>query len=365
MRLLFFHSSMQAGGAERTIALLSDYAVRQGDSVTIVTMDERPPFYRLNPSITQIRLACSRQSRNVFEALQNNFRTYRAIKKVYRFQQPDFVICFGPNAILLSFLARRGMKYRIIGSERTNPYLSQSGFWNKSKKWISTICDGYLFQTEGARGYYPASTQRKSIILPNGIDSFLFEGNVLPWENREHICAVGRMDDWLKCFDDLLTAFSIVREKHPSVELNIYGDGILRTELEAMSARLGLQSSVIFHGRCSTVLEEYSKHKVFVMTSQLEGLPNVLMEAMASGCACVSTNCDFGPSELIHDGENGFLVPVHDVEAIAERLCALLEDDELSHRFGEAATEIRKTHDVECIGNVFRHYLISIQQERM
>lgn len=365
MKLLFFHSSMQAGGAERNIALLSNYAVCQGDDVTIVTMDERPPFYQINPSITQIRLDCSRQSKNVLEALRNNFRTCRAIKKAYRSQRPDFVICFGPNTALLSFLARGVMKYRIISSEATNPYLCQTGFWNKSKKWISLLCDGFLFQTEGARRYYPASTQKKSIIFQNGINSSIFESNVYPWEKREHICAVGRMDDWVKCFDDLLTAFSKVQKKHPSVKLDIYGDGILRTELEAMSKRLGLQSSVIFHGRCSTILEEYSKHKLFVMTSRLEGLPNALMEAMASGCACVSTDCDFGPSELIRDGENGFLVPVHDVDAIAERLCVLLEDDELCHRLGEAATEIRKTHDIECVGNVFRNYLIRIQQGRI
>jgi len=355
---------MQAGGAERTIALLSNYAVRQGDEVTIVTMDKKPPFYQLDPSVTQIQLGCGRQSRNVLEAMRNNFRTCRAIKRACRSQQPDFVICFGPNTALLSFLARGGMSYRIIGSERTNPYLAPSGFWSKSKKWISRLCDGYLFQTEGARGYYPASTQKRAIILPNGIDSVLFEDIVRPWEERGHICAAGRMDDWEKCFDDLLSAFSKVQKKHPSAKLDIYGDGILRTELEALSVRLGLQSSVIFHGRCGTMLEEYSKHKLFVMTSRLEGLPNVLMEAMASGCACVSTNCDFGPSELIRDGENGFLVPVHDTDAIAERLCTLLEDDALCRRFSEAAGEIRKTHDIECIGNLFRCYLMRVKQGR-
>ena len=93
------------------------------------------------------------------------------------------------------------------------------------------------------------------------------------------------------------------------------------------------------------------------MTSRSEGMPNVLLEAMASGCACVSTDCDFGPSDLIVSGENGFLVPVHDVEAIAGRICALLEDDSLCEQTGRRARAIRETHDTACIGDQFYRYL--------
>ena len=128
MNIVFFHSSMQAGGAERTIALLSDYAVRQGDTVTIVTIDDQASFYPVAPAVKHIRLNCIRHSANILEALRNNLHTISAIKEAYRADQPDTVICFGPNTILLSFLARGNMKYKIIGSERTNPYLFQSGF---------------------------------------------------------------------------------------------------------------------------------------------------------------------------------------------------------------------------------------------
>lgn len=356
MNIVFFHSSMQAGGAERTIALLSDYAVRHGDTVTIVTLDGQPSFYSLNSAVAHIGLNCSRHSRDLLEALRNNFRNLSTIKGVFRSQQPDHVICFGPNTALLAFLARGSMKYRLVGSERTNPYCSQSGFWRRNKKWISTLCDGYLFQTEGARGYYPASTQRKSVILPNGLVSVVFAANERPWETRKHICAVGRMDEE-KCFDDLLSAFFKVHQRHPSVELDLYGDGPLRTKLEGLAASLGLQASVTFHGRCGTMPEEYARHKLFVMASRQEGMPNVLMEALASGCACVAANCDFGPSELIRDGENGFLVPVHDTDAMADRLCRLLEDDALCQSFSKAALSIRQSHSIETVGAAFRTYL--------
>lgn len=356
MRILFFHCSMQAGGAERTIALLSGYASRHGDAVTIVTMDDKQPFYVLHPSIDQIQLNISRQSKNIFKAIEGNLCSLRKIKDAYLTCQPDVVICFGPNSILLSFMARGGMKYKIIGSERANPFDSKSNFWSKSKRRISTLCDGFLFQTEGAKAYYPLSIRNKSIVLPNSIVAADFEALDRSWKERNNICAVGRMDED-KGFDDLITAFAKVHEKHPSIKLDFYGDGPIRLELETMSANLGLQQSIVFHGRCTTILEEYANHKIFVMASRSEGMPNVLMEALASGCACVSTDCDFGPSELIRDGDNGFLVSVHDTNAITEKICLLLNDDTICQRFSKRAKLIRKTNDIEIIGKVFRAYL--------
>ena len=356
MHILFFHYSMQSGGAERTIALLSNYASCHGDVVSIVTMDDQPSFYLLNPSINHMRLNICRNSINLFKAIEGNLRSIRKIKDAYLVFQPDVVVCFGPNSILLSFLARGGMKYKIIGSERANPFDSRSNFWSKNKRIISTLCDGFLFQTEGARAYYPLSIQNKSIVLPNSIAAADFEVLDSPWEERKNICAVGRMDED-KCFDDLITSFAKVHEKHPDLSLDLYGDGPLRHELKAMSANLGLEHFISFHGGCNRILEEYSKHKIFVMASRREGMPNVLMEALASGCACVSTDCDFGPSELIRDGDNGFLVPVHDTDAMAKKICLLLDDDTICQRFSKRAQLIRKTNDIEIIGGLFRNYL--------
>lgn len=356
MNLLFFHYSMQSGGAERTIALLSDYVSRQKDVVTIVTMDDEPSFYPLHPSINHIRLNISRQSKNTFKAIERNLRSIEKIKAAYMACQPDVVVCFGPNSTLLSFIARGGMKYKIIGSERSNPFDSRSNFWSKSKRRISTLCDGFLFQTKGAMDYYPLSTQNKSIVLSNSIVTADYKVLDRPWEERKHICAVGRMDEG-KCFDDLITAFAKVHEKQPEVKVDLYGDGPIRHELEAMSAKLGLGDYMLFHGRCNSILEEYAKHKIFVMTSRSEGMPNVLMEALASGCACVSTDCHFGPSELIRDGENGFLVPVNDTEAVFEKVCFLLDDDTICQNFSNAALLIRQTNDIEIIGKAFYSYL--------
>ena len=356
MKIVFFHGSMQSGGIERTISLLSNLYCKQGDMVTIVTLDYLESFYFLLPPVNQIHLDLVQPSHGLTQAMRNNWRRIRGLRAALSASQPDVLISFGANTEFMAFLAKWGMGFKLVGAEQTNPYLSTAGFWNHSKRIISTLCDGFIFQTKEAARYYPVNTQKKSIIFQNGLIAQDFQLEDRPWEDRRHICAVGRMDVD-KCFDELLTAFAKAHGQHPDVRLDLYGDGPLRAELEALSARFGLQACVVFHGRCSTMPTEYAKHKLFAMASRKEGLPNVLMEALASGCACVAANCDFGPSELIRDGENGFLVPVHDPDAMADRLCRLLEDDSLCQRFSQAAVSIRQTHDIENIGVTFRTFI--------
>lgn len=356
MKIIFFHSSMQAGGIERTISLLSELFVSKGDNVTIVTLDNCDSFYPLLSEVNHVKLGLMTDSKTKKEAIWNNFKRIKNLRKVLKNEHPDVIISFGTSTELVCFLARMGLEGKLVGAEQANPFLSANNIWNKNKRLIARLCDGYIFQTKGAAGYYPASVQRKGVIFQNGLKSDTFKLLDRNWNERENICAVGRMDAE-KCFDDLLKAFSIVHKKHPDVRLNFYGDGPLRNSLQRLSVQLGLHDSVKFHGRCEGILKEYAAHRIFAMSSEQEGFPNVLMEALASGCACVSTDCDFGPSELIKDGVNGFLVPVHDPNAMADRICRLLEDDALCRKMSNSAISIRDTHDIDSIGASFRSYM--------
>lgn len=357
MKILFYQYSLQAGGAERATALFSNYAVQHGDEVTILLKDNTPPFYSLDPRIRLIHLGTSRASRNKWAAIKNNFYGLYRLRSALRACKPDVAICFGAvsNSLLQIWLVK-GHRCKLIGSERANPLEWPKSIWLTLAPWISTKCDGFIFQTAGAQSLYPVKTQKKSIILQNSIDSQDFERAEWPWDARAGICAVGRLDP-VKCFDDLLRIFAIVHKRFPDVHLDLYGDGPEQPSLEKLANALELDTSLTFCGNNQQMASEYAKHKLFIMTSRSEGMPTVLLEALASGCACVSTNCDFGPSDLIQDGENGFLVPVHDIDAAADRICRLLEDDALSFRFGETAKKVRNTNGLEKIGDAFRTYV--------
>lgn len=130
------------------------------------------------------------------------------------------------------------------------------------------------------------------------------------------IVAAGRLAPW-KGFTDLIHAMKILADNGREARLLILGDGPLRYELEALIVELELQSNVQLLGYVANPLKYFSRADVFVLSSLVEGLPNVLVEAMMCGCTPVATDCPTGPREVLQEGKYGYLVPVRDPVALA------------------------------------------------
>ena len=143
---------------------------------------------------------------------------------------------------------------------------------------------------------------------------------------NNRIVAAGRLDPQ-KNYPMMLRAFRRVADTYPDATLRIFGTGSdgYRAELETLIDSLGLTEQVKLMGRTPHMEEEYQKSDVFLMTSDYEGLPNALAEAMASRLLVISTDCKTGPRDFVEDGENGFLVPVGDEDALADRMLRLME----------------------------------------
>jgi len=129
------------------------------------------------------------------------------------------------------------------------------------------------------------------------------------------LVAAGRLAPW-KGFEDLIRAMKVLSEKR-TARLMILGDGPLRSELEALIVELGLTDVVRLQGYVENPLKFFAGADVFVLSSHVEGLPNVLVEAMMCGCTPVSTDCPTGPREVLQDGKYGYLVPMRDPVALA------------------------------------------------
>jgi len=137
------------------------------------------------------------------------------------------------------------------------------------------------------------------------------------------IVSVGRLT-WEKDFSNLVKAFSVVK-KERDCRLLILGEGADRQSLEALIDSLGLTESVSMPGFCSNPYAILSKSAMFVLSSCTEGLPTVLIEALACGTPVVSTNCPNGPDEILHGGKYGRLVPIEDAEALASAMIQTLD----------------------------------------
>ena len=137
------------------------------------------------------------------------------------------------------------------------------------------------------------------------------------------IVAVGRLQAQ-KDYPMMLKAFALVRNKRKA-KLLILGEGELRKELENLANTLGISTNVSFHGFESNPFKFLANADVFALSSQFEGLPTVLIEALACGCSVVSTNCPSGPEEILEKGKFGTLVNVGDENAFSDGLLAVLE----------------------------------------
>lgn len=148
------------------------------------------------------------------------------------------------------------------------------------------------------------------------------------------ILSVARLDSLQKDFFTLFKAFALVL-KQESARLVIVGEGPQKKELEKLSKKLDISENVWFVGFQENPYKFIAKANIFVLSTKFEALPTVLIEAMACGVPVISSDCDFGPREILENGKNGILVPVGDVEKMAKVILELLKNQELCKQFRE------------------------------
>lgn len=174
-----------------------------------------------------------------------------------------------------------------------------------------------------------------------------------PWfasKDKPVLVAAGSLAPW-KGFADLIQAMDVLKRRGRDVRLVILGEGALRAELEALVAKLGLRDRIRLPGFTDNVLKYFARADAFVLSSHVEGMPNVLVEAMMCGCTPVATDCQTGPRELLQDGRYGYLVPVGDPEGIAAGIDSALDSPIPPERLAEA---VKPFEEAAVIGRHFQ-----------
>ena len=182
-------------------------------------------------------------------------------------------------------------------------------------------------------------------VLPNPVS---FESDADSSLNNKVVVTFGRLDP-MKNFSSLIRAFQLVSQKYPDWKLRIYGDGSQKVDLHNCIEELSLQNIVFLMGFTDNVKEALYQSSIMSLSSLTEGFSLVLVEAMECGVPVVSYQCPCGPKDIITDGVDGFLVPVNDEKAMADRICRLIENDELRRKMGAAAKETAKKYHIENI----------------
>ena len=315
-------SAMNMGGAQRVASILCNYWSENGHDVTLIstfTGDKKSHFY-INEDVNRKYLTNSPFF--LKNTLFNQVWKLINLRKVLKNQNPDIVISFLATVNVATAISTIGIKSPLIICERTwPPFASLSKHFLWAYKFLFKSVDTIVVQTEKSKSWlfenfssndvtvipnpvlHPLPTENKQSVCPSSVIT----------NNKKHILASGRMHKF-KQFDLLIKAFSKIKDKFPDWNLIILGDGEEKVKLEQLLYELDINNRVYFPGSVGNISEWYEAADLFVLSSVVEGFPNVLLEAMSYGLACISFDCDTGPRDMIHDGFNGILIDPEEKE---------------------------------------------------
>lgn len=349
MRLALVIRALHGGGAERFAVNFANYWSRRGHDIAIITFSPLDvTALTLDPSV-RIMLLDKKDSTSSLDALLSNIGHIVKIRKALAEFRPCVAIGIIEWAAILTALASVGMPWRTVGSERTfPPAMPIPRIWRVLRRYTYRLLDVVVAQTTVAAVWLEQNTfSKRVLIIPNSITVPIADN--VPLKSPATVCppdkkivlACGRLGPE-KRFDLLVRAYSSLLPAHPSWDLVILGEGVERERLERLVIELDLAGRVHLPGRAGNMSSWYERASIFALTSRFEGFPNVLLEAMAYGVACVSMDCDTGPRDMIESGSNGILVPPGDETKFAEALKLLADDEPLRLRLGKSALAVRE-----------------------
>ncbi|HYW33942.1 MAG TPA: glycosyltransferase family 4 protein [Balneolaceae bacterium] len=359
VKVCFAIHSLQPGGTERVVAELIDYFVEKKKVETHLLLfgKSRKIFYPLNASVIIHKPDFSFDSDWRF---YSTLRTLWYIRKQVQQIEPDVILSMGEYWNSFVLLSLYGLKYPVYISERCRPDKNLGRVHENLRRWLYPHASGIIAQTNFAKQIYQKKAFNNNIrVIGNPIYQIPHNGE--PQERENIILTVGRLIE-TKHHDRLIKIFKKISPA--GWKLVIVGGNALKQEglekLKKLIADLNMEEVVELTGTVSDVEKYYLKSKIFAFTSSSEGFPNVIGEAMSAGLPVIAYDCKAGPSEMIKDGENGFLIPLFDDKLYSKKLSRLLNDEELRVRMGEAAKEAIKKFSIDKIGEQYYSFITDL-----
>lgn len=341
MKILYILRSFALkAGTERVMSDKMNYLAEHGYEVTLVTYEQgrHAQAFPLHSSIRHIdldtrffviekygllkRLIMMRRMRTLFrKRLQQTLDEVRPdyyVSTTYSINLIDIILSVRTQArkIVESHVAC----YTVMKSTNYNHQFMMRTLASLYDRWALgklSKADLMVVLTKGDARDWSLYSDRV-MVIPNPVTQY--PDHVHPHDGNGHrIICVGRLDNQ-KGYDMLIDAFAMIESQCIDWHIDIFGEGSDKAMLMNKISRLALQKRIIIHSPTSEIFNEYQRSEFFVLSSRYEGLPLVLLEAMACGIPCVAFRCKYGPEDIIQDKKDGLLVNDGDVQALAEKM---------------------------------------------
>lgn len=339
-------SSYNSGGMERMLSVISNEMSKYFDVTVITAFNEsKKDYFFFSNDINRIDLGIC----------PKNYLTTKLLKLAYKRQLSNY-LCNNHQDIVISL---GSLEFYFL--TKIKDY-SKKVFWfhfalnydiitfNKTHIKLLNLGIGKIKQF---RRLYYASKYDKVVVLSKEdckrwnkyLDNVIYIYNPItisqfasPDYSVEKAIAVGRLD-FQKGFDFLIDAWKLVHFKYPDWALDIYGDGLLKSNLQRLIDKNDLCNIVNLCGKVDNIADVYSKYSLSIMTSRYEGFGLVLVEAGICGLPLIAFDCESGPNEIIINGQNGYLIDmVGDVKGLSNAICDLIENESEREKMGKRAS---------------------------
>lgn len=352
MRIAYLiHSLFNAGGTEKVLTLKANYLADVcGEDVSILTakQSDKPVFFPLSPRIRTVDLGIDIEGRR-------NLLAYKKVLSEWLTGNPqDIVISLSGNEILiLPFLndgsrkiAELHFAYKDLFAwygDRLDKQIIRY-FRKKEMLWSASRLDAFVVLTKAERTNLQGSLKNIHQIY----NPLSFNNPLKADLTSKRFIAVGRLSKE-KNYDDSISAWTWIRDRHPDWQLHIYGDGPRRKHLLRMIEKEGLSKHVFLRGRSANIEKEMIDSSGIILSSDTEAFPMVLLEAAACGLPIVTYDCSPGIREIVEDGGNGFIVPAGNNKELAVKAIGIIEDETMRKRMGARSAAISEPFNLDAV----------------
>ena len=352
---MFYINCLANGGAERAICNTASYFAEHDWATFLLTSFRMKDEYHYSEKV--IRLSIE-EGEVVQSRIARNVSRICIIRKICKEKNIDVLVSFMREPNIRALIATIGIATKNVISVRSDPKKEYVGFAGKIvAKYLLPHADGAVFQTQEARGWFDLKLQKKSKVIYNIVDNRFFDAE---YYGDGYIISVGRIMP-VKNHAMLIRAFQKVHEEFPEERLYIYGSNENDAQIRSLIEQLNLTECVFLPGKCTNVEEVLSRAKLFVLSSNQEGMPNALMEAMAVGVPSSSTDCPCGgPRELFGEDLKDMLVPVENSDFLAEKMIAIVSDKKTRLKLGLQMKNRAERFRTEIIGQEWMEYVTNV-----
>lgn len=353
MKICFLSYLHGFGGAEKMIVTLANNMSKRGHDVTMVSIGDNQQCYVLAKSIKNINI-----NDNYPNQVSRAIKRFIGIFRIIYVNKPDVVVNFWLQPLYLAVPAKLLRTVKLIYSERGDPSDKEYGIFLRLIRSISFyFTDGFVFQSKAVRDYFSENVRNKSSIIKNPVK---ISGTPATAVNgrKNKIVNIGRLHEQ-KNQELLIRAFAEFFRSHDDYILEIYGDGSLMASLINLTNELNIGDKVSFFSAVSNIHEKIYDAKMFVLSSDYEGMPNALLECMALGIPCISTNYSLGGAEeIIKNYENGIVVERNNLRQLLSAMLYIADNNALAERMGNNAKKIKVAHDEARVFDCWEQFLV-------